>query len=388
MTVIAFRSSAGPRIRWVVATALFATVVLTAAAFGQAAPPPPATPQQPAPIFRTGADVVSVDASVQRERRPVTGLTAGDFELLDNGVAQEVTDVAYEKLPIDVTLLLDVSASVTGSVLDELRRALRQVRTDLGPADRLRLLTFNMRVRRLVDFTQPAADIDQALGAVRSGGSSAVFDALAVALTGDDAPGRRRLIVLFSDGQDSSSISDADGLVDVARRSTPTIATILGSPVPERPASVLRTNASLASATVDGLTERLASETGGMVTSVKTGENLTSKFRRMVQDFRSSYVLYFTPKGVDRAGAHTLDVRVKRPGVDVRARRGYIWRRTFDSPGLAQVWPFDSPWLAQGGPSDSPSARSGRPVSCHEHRSRLRLRPVHQLRPRQRSAHG
>ncbi|MND08578.1 hypothetical protein D3C83_313030 [compost metagenome] len=63
-----------------------------------------------------------------------------------------------------------------------------------------------------------------------------------------------------------------------------------------------------------------------MVTTVKTGENLTSKFRRMVQDFRSSYVLFFTPSGVERVGPHTLDVRVKRPGVEVRARRGYVWR--------------------------------------------------------------
>ena len=308
------------------ASALLTMAVMTAAPSGQAASQQPSAPQQPAPVFRAAADVVTVDAAVQRERRPVVGLTAADFELRDNGVPQEVTDVAYEKLPVDVTMLLDVSASVTGSVLDELRRALRQVRADLGPADRLRLLAFNMRIRRLVDFTQPAADVDQALAALRGGGSSAVFDALAVALASDDTPGRRRLIVLFSDGQDSSSISDADALLDVAKRSTPTVATILGSPLPERPASVLRTNAALASATVDTLTERLASETGGMVTTVKTGENLTSKFRKMVQDFRSSYVLYFTPKGVDRAGAHTLDVRVKRPNVEVRARRGYIWR--------------------------------------------------------------
>jgi Ca-activated chloride channel homolog len=308
------------------AAVLLATVVLTATPAGHGGAQQAPAAQQPAAVFRTAADVVSVDASVQRERRPVTGLTAADFELLDNGVPQEVTEVGYEKLPIDVTMLLDISASVTGPVLDELRRALRQVRTDLGPADRLRLLAFNMRIRRLVDFSQPAADVDQALAAIRGGGSSAVFDALAVALTTDDAPGRRRLIVLFSDGQDSSSVSDADALLDVAKRSTPTVATILGSPLPERPASILRTNASLASATVESLTGRLASETGGMVTTVKTGENLTSKFRRMVQDFRSSYVLYFTPKGVERGGAHTLDVRVKRQGAEVRARRGYIWR--------------------------------------------------------------
>jgi Ca-activated chloride channel homolog len=308
------------------AALLLATTVVMASPPGQVSQP---APQQPATVFRTGADVVSVDASVQRERRPVTGLTSADFELLDNGVPQEVTEVTYEKLPIDVTLVLDVSASVTGSVLDELRRALRQVRADLAGADRLRLLAFNMRIRRLVDFTQPSADVDLALATLRPGGSSAVFDALAVALATADAPGRRRLIVLFSDGQDSSSISDADALLDVARRSTPTIATILASPAPERPASVLRTSASLASATVEtveSLSDRLAAETGGMVTAVKSGETLTPKFRRMVQDFRSSYVLYFTPRGVERAGPHTLEVRVKRPGAEVRARRGYIWR--------------------------------------------------------------
>ena len=66
-----------------------------------------------------------------------------------------------------MTVLLDVSASVTGSVLDELRRALKQLRADLGAQDRLRLMTFNMRVQRLVDFTDPAAKIDTALASAR-----------------------------------------------------------------------------------------------------------------------------------------------------------------------------------------------------------------------------
>ena len=91
--------------------------------------------QDPAPVFRAGADVVSVEASVRQNRRPVVGLTASDFELLDNGVAQQITDVSYEKLPIDVTVLLDVSASVTGAVLDDLRAALKQLRSDLGTRD-------------------------------------------------------------------------------------------------------------------------------------------------------------------------------------------------------------------------------------------------------------
>jgi Ca-activated chloride channel family protein len=307
-------------------TAGACAAVLAAAVTGGslAAQTPPV--QERAPVFRAGADVVSVDASVQRDRRPVTGLKAADFELLDNGVPQQITEVTYEKQPIDVTLLLDVSASVTGSTLEELGRALRQVRADLLPGDRLRLMTFNMHVRRLVDFDQPGPDIDQALASVRGAGSSAVFDGLAVALSAFDAPGRRRLVVLFSDGQDSTSISDADTVLDVARHTTPTVAIILGSPNPERAASLLRTPSSLAGATVGAFSERLAGETGGLVTGVKPGENLSSKFRRLLQEFRSSYVLYFSPTGVERPGAHTLEVRVKRAGVDVRARRGYIWR--------------------------------------------------------------
>ena len=118
-----------------------ATLVVTSALMavspaGQA----PQTGQEPPPVFRASADVVSVDAAVQRDRRPVAGLKSADFEILDNGVSQEISDVSYERLPIDVTLLLDVSASVTGSTLEELGRALRQVRADLLPADRLRLL--------------------------------------------------------------------------------------------------------------------------------------------------------------------------------------------------------------------------------------------------------
>jgi VWFA-related protein len=295
-----------------------AAAVLAPVAAGQ-------TPS-PAQVFRAGTDAVTVDVTVLRDRRPVAGLTAADFELVDNGVPQNITEVVYEKLPIDVTLLLDVSASVGGGALDELRRALRQVRNDLARDDRLRLLAFNMRVQRLVDFGQPAAAMDDALRGLRAGGSSAVFDSLAVALTAADQPGRRRLIVLFSDGQDSNSITDAETLIDVAKRSSQTVAVILGPSTGARPASLIRTRSGAPAATVSAVAERLASETGGVLTALTPGEDLSSRFRRTLQEFRASYVLYFTPQGVERSGAHVLDVRVKRAGMDVRARRGYIWK--------------------------------------------------------------
>jgi VWFA-related protein len=284
--------------------------------------PAAAAAQDPAPVFRAGADAVSVEASVRRDRRVVTGLTAADFEVLDNGVAQQVSDVSYEKLPIDVTVLLDVSASVSGPVLDELRRALKQLRADLSTQDRLRLLTFNMRVQRLVDFTDPAPKIDTALASVSGGGSSAVFDSLAVALSSGVPRGRRQLVVLFSDGQDSSSITDSDTLLDVARRTTPTVAVVLASPMRQRPSSLVR-HSPKPTPTIADLAQQIASDTGGFVVGLNPGENLASAFRQVLEQFRTSYVLYFTPQGVTPQGAHTLEVRVKRPNVEVRSRRSY-----------------------------------------------------------------
>jgi VWFA-related protein len=281
-----------------------------------------AAQEPPAAVFRAGADAVSVEASVRRDRRVVTGLKAEDFELLDNGVAQQISDISYEKLPIDVTVLLDVSASVSGYVLDELRRALKQLRTDLGAQDRLRLLTFNMRVQRLVDFGDPAAKIDSALASVSGGGSSAVFDSLAVALSSAAPRGRRQLIVIFSDGQDSSSITDSDTLLDVARRTTPTVAVVLASPMRQRPAALVRHTPKPIPSIAD-FSQQVANDTGGVVVAMNPGENLTSAFRQVLEQFRTSYVLYFTPKGVEAAGAHTLEVRVKRPNVEVRSRRSY-----------------------------------------------------------------
>ena len=288
--------------------------------------PTPALAQDPAPVFRAGADVVMVEASVRRDRRAVQGLKATDFELLDNGVRQEIKDVSYEKLPIDVTVVLDVSASVTGSALDELRRALKQLRSDLTAQDRLRLLTFNMRVRRLIDFADSPSATDAALGSLAGSGSSAVFDSLAVALASPVTDGRRQLIVLFSDGQDSSSITDAETLLDVARRSTPTVAVVLSSISINRPAQLLKTAAKTPAGSVGEMSEQIARDTGGFVATIAPGDNVTTTFRRVLEQFRSTYVLYYTPTGVDRQGSHAIEVRVKRDKVDVRARRGYVWR--------------------------------------------------------------
>jgi VWFA-related protein len=332
-----------------------AAAALTAVTRLEARPPG----DQDRPTFRAGARVVSVDVAVRRGGRPLTGLTVGDFEVLDNGVRQAVADFSYEKLPIDVTVALDVSGSVDGLLLNRLRQAVLQLRDYLRPADRLKLITFNHRVRRIVDHADPAAAIDAAFGEIRAGGSSAILDALAVALTTPVGPDRRHLVVLFSDGYDTSSINDPGVLLEVARHTTPAVYAVLPPPVssqrslpapfagftvpgsegagagialtrppsegggPGRPAVDAALQA--AQAVRQQLFSLLAQETGGVVFTIGPGENLGSTFRRALDEFRSSYVLHFVPQGVDERGVHQLEVRVKGTG-EVRARREYVWR--------------------------------------------------------------
>lgn len=267
----------------------------------------PLAAQQETP-FRASVDAVTVDVSVQRGGRPVSGLQVSDFTLTDNGVAQTIAGMTYERLPIDVTVLLDVSGSVSGAVMDMLRRSIADLQRDLQPADRLRLVAFNMRAQRLLAAGGTGTSLDGAFAALTPGGSSAVLDALVIALTSRVQPDHRHLVVLFSDGKDNASVSTPELLLDVARRTTPTVSVVLATPLREMPT---------------GVYADLANETGGSVTPLMSNERLGDSLRRALDQFRSSYVLTFSPAGVSRAGDHLLDVRVSRQGVQVRARRGY-----------------------------------------------------------------
>lgn len=266
-------------------------------------------------VFRASTDVVTVDVSVRRGNRPLTGLGIQDFEILDDGVTQRIVEMSYEKLPVDVTAVLDVSSSVTGEMLQQLRMAVVDIRRRLQSGDRLRLVTFNMRIRRVVDITASPQALDVALQSLRSGGSSAVNDALSVALVAANAPNRRQFIVLFSDGRDSASITGAEAVLDVARRTSATVHVVLAASVKK---------------TIDTLYTSLASLTGGAVHALLPGDTVGGAFDKALEQFRSSYVLTYSPgagltpgTGV-RQGPHAISVRVRRDDVDVRARQTYV----------------------------------------------------------------
>ena len=283
--------------------------------------------------FRSGASAVAVDVAVlHRTRRPMTGLKADDFEVFDNGVRQQVQDVSYGKLPIDVTVALDVSYSVTGNLLDRLRRGVVQLMGDLGREDRLKLILFNMRVNRTVDFTADVKAVENAIRSATAGGGTALLDAMSVALVSSSAPDRRQLIVVFTDGSDSSSTTSPDVLAAVAQRTRATLAFVMparpgSTPWSSSPSTTQGRSFSFGGRPTDSTGElfsTLARETGGSILPVGSDSDFAAAFRRILGEFRSAYVLYYTPRGVDARGYHTLEVKVKPTDARVQARRGYF----------------------------------------------------------------
>jgi VWFA-related protein len=283
--------------------------------------------QDQAPVFRVGTSAVSVDVSVRdRSRKPVTGLTAADFTVLDNGVAQKIANVSFGVKPIDVTIGLDVSQSVTGLVLERLRRAVAQLMGDLRRDDRLKLVMFQTQIHRAMDFTADARAVDRAMRAVPAGGGTALFDTLSVAMVGASDPDRRQLVVFFTDGIDSGSASSPAVLEVIAQRSRATLVFVVATGLGTIPSGSGVRIVSLGSLLrpIDPLLTRLATDTGGSVLSIQRDVDLGSTFRRVLEDFRSTYVLYYSPAGVAAPGFHTISVQVARPGTTVLARRGYF----------------------------------------------------------------
>jgi hypothetical protein len=263
-------------------------------------------------VFRARVDGVSVSVSVRQGNQPVPGLTMEDFELSDNGVPQEIVSLSFETLPIDVTLLLDVSSSVQGRRLARLRDSVRETATLLGEIDRLRLIAVQFKLHQVFPF-QPGGVPPPVDGLAASGGT-ALFDGVAAAMMRAAEPDRRQLIVAYTDGQDTTSILGIDEVREIAGHAD----ALLHVVVPVSGGSDARSEVPAAD-----VLEDLATRTGGQLFLIDASTPISDAFRQAIDEFRQSYVLRYRPQGVEDGGWHQIDVSVKGGAYDVRARRGY-----------------------------------------------------------------
>jgi VWFA-related protein len=315
---------------------------------------PPANPQQ---TFRAGTDVVMVDVSVKSGDRVVTGLGPEDFVLTDNGVRQRIESVESTAVPIDLTLVIDLSGNPDrpwtrridhSKVVADVQREVQEVTSILRPTDRIRLLAIDQYVQQIWPLQQvPATPIPR----VEFDGLASVFDTLAAALIHPVEPARRHVVIARTKGVDTISAIDARALRGIAERSDALFHLVIMENALGADAAlsgfqsnliglVEATNRSwlphqrrLVSSgppyqlLSDGIAVRSAVETAGggwHQARAFSVPSLAGTFRETFESFRQGYMLRYTPQGVTRSGWHTIAVTVPRSrGYTVRPRRGY-----------------------------------------------------------------
>ncbi len=302
------------------------TVPAEPAASQQAAQKP--APQQP--TFRAGVDIVTVDVSVSRSAEYVEGLQARNFDVFDNGARQKIDKVTFEQVPIDAYLLFDISGSIAGAKLAELRHAANAFVDGLSPFDQVALLTFSKEMKIQQPLTADFAQFRRALEEIKPGGQTALFDATAQTIRLRERNGRRALVLILTDQGDNASEVTQKQAIEIAERSDVIVYGVLadegstgsgaggGMMAPGgggfRPPQMQFQL---------GFLRSLADTTGGRVFRANPRLPLDEVFELVLEDARTRYVITYTP---DKAipGWHKLQVKLIDAKGDVVARRGYF----------------------------------------------------------------
>jgi VWFA-related protein len=273
-------------------------------------------------VFRARTELVAISASVKRGNAAVANLAAGDFRLTDNGVVQPVEAVTIEAVPLDVTLFMDTSGSTAGA-LDRMKKNVVSIAGMLRPDDRFRLLTIGLSVEAPVPWQRAGNPLSLDMKAVP--GISVVYDALFVALTHAPAPGRRHLIVAMTDGQDCGSLLDGPRVLDASARSEAVLHWIYvssGGDFDPRSVPAWCTPTDAGEVDFVGLS---AARTGGDSHRSRFGDPAVRTFAQILDEFRQSYILRYSPQGVASGGWHDVQVTVPaQPALTIKARSGYF----------------------------------------------------------------
>ena len=259
--------------------------------------------------FSSKVEAVRVDVLVTDKGRPVRNLQAADFEVLDNGVPQQVELISFEQVPLNLVLVFDMSSSVVGERLEHLRDGASTVLNGLMREDQAALVTFSEAVVRGSDLTTNFEQVRAALKQAGGRGNTALIDAVYTGMMVGESDVGRALLIVFSDGLDTASFLSPDVMLETAKRSDVVVYAVVAGGSPK--VSFLRD---------------LSEVTSGTFYDVGSTQNLGATFVKILNEFRQRYLVSYSPRGVSREGWHRLEVRIKGRGLDVKARPGYFAR--------------------------------------------------------------
>ncbi len=259
-----------------------------------------------APTFTVKSEEVRVDVLVSDHGKPVHGLGPNDFEVFDNGVRQEISFASQEHIPFSAVLVLDMSASVAGPKLANLKDAGLKFLDRLKRDERVALVTFSEAVHLMSNLTTDLVQVRNRFEQLQPYGNTSLIDACyAGVMIGESRPGRP-LIIVFSDGLDTSSWLTDDAVLDIAKVSDAVVYSVSAGRLPRE--TFLRD---------------ISRATGGSLFEIESTQNLSTLFLNILEEFRQRYLLTF-PIARTQKGWHRLEVKVKGRSVSVKARPGYL----------------------------------------------------------------
>ena len=274
------------------------------------------------PSFRAGVDIVSLNVTVtDAATHYITDLEESDFLVFEDGIKQNVTFFSRRQSPIALSLLLDSSASMEEH-LPVLQTAASNFVHKLKSNDIAQVIDFDSRVEIRQGFTGNQAELDTAITQLAAGGSTSLHNAIYIALKElrkvravNEEDVRRQALIVFSDGEDTSSLVSFDEVLDLAKRSETSIYTIAlrGADVQAKgfreAEFVMRT---------------LAQETGGRAFFPAKIDDLNGVYTQIADELASQYTLGYTSANPRRDGAwRRIVVQLSRPNVTPRTKKGY-----------------------------------------------------------------
>lgn len=275
----------------------------------------------PGAQFRSGVDLVRVPVVVlDRDDAVVGGLTQADFEILEDGEPQTIAFFAEgapgATLPLRLGLLLDTSGSMEKGLSMATTAAVRFVNA-LDEAADVTFVDFDEGVR-LGRFSPPSyPQLFARIRSARAGGGTALYDALAVYLEAALDRSGQHVVLVHTDGADSSSSLTLQRLLDLLRHAN-VIVYAIGYLDGQMNRARLWQQTRLMS---------LARETGGEAFFPVTRQAFDEVYARVRAELAGRYTLGYVSNRSPEPGFRRLEVRVVRPGLrgaEVRARSGYV----------------------------------------------------------------
>jgi len=267
--------------------------------------------------FKAGTSIVPVLTTVtDNQGRLVPNLEQEEFTVLDNGKPQPITLFQNETQPFTIVVMLDFSFSMT-THLDLLKQATEQFILRMLPADKGQVGAFSDKIQFSGEFTNDRDDLVAALKDLQFGNPTRLYDAIDASIDMLKSVEGRKIVLVFTDGDDTASRRGMGDVLDKARATETMIYAIgLESEFPIAPGRMQRTRP-------DRGLRKLADETGGGYFELKKTTELAPTFTRVAQELHSLYTIGFQPTALDNK-EHRLDVKMKQPGQAGRARKSYI----------------------------------------------------------------